>query len=101
MTVKTCITCVYKRGSLCTKQWAQPPGEKVDLVTGVVTRNEGMHFSCETQRRYVFNSCGAKGLWWTPITPIKPAKERANDAQKPKQQNIMVRAFFRLLRVFK
>lgn len=82
--VKTCITCIYKSGDYCTKQPIQP---QVDPVTGQ-PRNLGKYFSCSTQRRFTFNSCGAAGVWWKPIKPKQ---------EKPREPNIFQRATRRLL----
>ncbi|QYW06700.1 hypothetical protein uav_169 [Pseudomonas phage UAVern] len=89
MTVKTCVTCIYKKGSKCTKQELKP---KIDLVTGQLRPQAFRYFSCETQRRFSFASCGAEGKWWKPI---KSAQEKHHGP------NIFQRAIISLLGVFR
>lgn len=98
MTTRTCVTCIYKSGARCTKQWAQAPGDSVNPVTGAVTRIHGSHFSCETQRKYTFASCGAEGKWWEPITPQAIIKKRRDEDNGP---NIFHRAITSVLSVFR
>lgn len=86
--VKTCVTCIYKKGDSCTKQAIEP---KIDLVTG---RSIGRttFFRCATQRSYTFNSCGEDGKWWSPIP---------NEKEKPRGPSIFHRTVIRVLSVFR
>lgn len=76
--VKTCVTCAFKSGDKCTRQWMDKPEDQVDRVTGHVTRQSGQFYSCDTQRRYTINSCGPRGVWWTNKEAYKPKKESKN-----------------------
>lgn len=92
MTTRLCVTCIFKSGSLCTKQWKYEPS--IDPVNG--RKRNGEHYMCATQRAFESNSCGAAGKWWTPT---QAAKELiASD--KPYKPNIFVRLVHRLLNLF-
>lgn len=85
--LKTCVTCIYKRRDICTKQEIPV---RIDLVTGKDSRYAKFYL-CETLRRFTRNSCGPRGVWWEAIGS-KP-KESTND-----QPNVFERAVRYMLR---
>lgn len=93
--VKTCVTCIFKSGDFCTKQWSTKPGQNINLVTGAVTKTGGAHFYCSTQRRYTIDSCGPTGKWWMPISK---QKEKPDAPRQPSKR--FRKLVFRVLGVF-
>lgn len=86
-TIKTCVTCKWKKGDYCTKQPAQEAGEIVNLVTGAVTKVPVGYFRCDIQRRNWANSCRPDGLWW---------ESKLEKKNEPKQDGPITR-FVKLL----
>jgi hypothetical protein len=97
MTERLCVTCIYKSGGECTKQWKHEPS--IDPVYG--RKRAGSHFRCSTQRQFESNSCGAAGKWWRSKDKFPKeiiiAKERA---RAERSDNIFSRAIKGVLNLF-